>query len=82
MKKIFAIALIALSLTGCTQPQQAERVLVESGYTDVQILGYAFFGCGNDDTFHTQFKAVSPSGKLVSGTVCSGWFKGATIRFD
>lgn len=82
MKKIFAIALIALSLSGCTQPGRAERVLTENGYTDVEILGYAWFGCGQDDMFHTQFRAVAPSGKIVGGTVCSDWFKGATIRFD
>jgi hypothetical protein len=82
MKKILAIALIALSLSGCTQPERTERVLAENGYTNVRITGYTFFGCGQGDAFHTEFVAVSPTGKTVSGVVCSGLFKGATIRFD
>jgi hypothetical protein len=82
IRKTVAIVLIALLISGCTQPERAERVLVENGYTDVKIEGYAFFGCDEKDVFRTQFKAVAASGKLVSGTVCSGWFKGATIRFD
>ena len=82
MKKIFAIALIALSLSGCTRPGLAERVLTEQGYTNIEAGGYGFFSCSEDDAFKTNFKATAPSGKRVEGTVCSGWFKGATIRFD
>ena len=32
-------------------------------------------------TYATGFIAINPQGKVVEGTVCSGVFKGATIRF-
>ena len=83
MKKIFAmsllVAVIALG-TGCTSSNEAERVLAANGYTDVQITGYAMFSCSEDDQFKTGFKATAPSGQKVSGAVCSGFLKGATIR--
>jgi hypothetical protein len=80
--KRFAILIMALVLSGCTQVERTERVLADNGYTNIHVSGYAFFGCDEKDTFHTAFTATSPNGKTVSGVVCSGWFKGATIRFD
>ena len=82
MKKLFVAVLIALSVSGCTRPGLAERVLSEQGYTDIDAGGYGFFSCSEDDVFKTNFKATSPAGKRVKGAVCSGWFKGATIRLD
>lgn len=81
MKKLFVIA-IALALAGCTRSDLAERVLAEQGYTDIVTGGYGFMSCSEDDVFKTNFTATSPAGKRVEGTVCSGWFKGATIRLD
>lgn len=74
---LFAVML----LSGCTAPQDARDALEAQGFTEVSTGGYAFFGCGNDDAFHTEFTAKNAAGKRVSGVVCSGWFKGATIRF-
>ena len=74
---LFAVAL----LSGCTAPNDAQKALKAQGFTDVTTGGYAFFGCGNDDAFHTEFTATNPTGQRVSGVVCSGWFKGATIRY-
>lgn len=78
----YGIVLVACVLVGCTSPKEANRVLSQAGYKDIKYTGYSFFSCGNDDTFHTGFKATSPSGQVVEGTVCSGFLKGATIRLD
>lgn len=80
MKKIAAIALMALALAGCTREDQARNTLTGAGFKDIKITGYYFFGCSKDDTFHTGFTARSPSGQFVEGVVCSAVFKGATIR--
>ncbi|QXN67455.1 hypothetical protein [Stenotrophomonas phage BUCT608] len=97
MKNRFAIvALLTLALTGCYDSQQisrdstqepaaksqAEEVLEANGYTDIELTGYAMFSCSDDDTFKTGFRAKSPAGQQVKGAVCSGWFKGATIRLN
>jgi len=82
MNKIL-IAIIALAaLTGCTRADEARRVLAGAGYTNIETGGYAFFGCSEDDTFHTKFKARGQNGQQVEGVVCSGVLKGATIRLD
>lgn len=83
-KSIFAIALCGLILLGgCTQPDGATKHLLDAGYTNVEITGYNFFACSEDDIAHTGFRATGPTGRQVSGTVCGGVFlKGATIRLD
>lgn len=81
MKQLLII--VAILLTGCTQPERAGRVLLESGYTDIQLQGYDWMNCSKDDTYHDKFTAIGPSGRKVSGVVCSGlMFKGSTIRLD
>jgi hypothetical protein len=40
------------------------------------------FQCSEDDTFRTPFTAESSTGRQVTGVVCSGILKGATVRFD
>jgi len=83
MKQMLVIAAIALLSTGCTQPDHALQVLESQGYTDIQIQGYDWFNCSKDDTYHDKFTAKGPSGKTVSGVVCTGmFFKGSTIRLD
>ena len=84
MNRLSTFALVAglMLLTACSDESNTERVLSDQGFTDIQTTGYAFFGCGKDDSFHTGFVAKSPIGKTVSGVYCSGWFKGGTIRFD
>lgn len=82
MKRITAIVALAL-LAGCSQPETAERVLSEAGYTDIKTQGYGWLECGKDDFFHTSFTAKGPTGKHVKGVVCSGmFFKGSTIRIS
>jgi hypothetical protein len=82
MTRIALLALSALALSACSDAPTAERVLIQNGYTKVVTTGYSVFGCSDKDTFSTGFRAVSPNGTRVEGVVCSGWLKGATIRFN
>ena len=83
MKSLIAIVLVMLALTGCaSNPNEVLRVLESAGFTNVELKGYSYFGCGEDDVYKTKFIAKGPTGQYVEGTVCSGWFKGSTIRLD
>jgi hypothetical protein len=79
--KRFLLVAVALMLAACTAPDSARNALESQGFTDIQIQGYAFFGCGKDDSFHTKFTAKNAQGRPVEGVVCSGLFKGSTVRF-
>jgi hypothetical protein len=81
MKKILALAIL-LAISACYSTNDATKALTESGYTDIVLHGHAMWSCSKDDTFSTEFEATSPSGVRVTGAVCSGWFKGKTIRLD
>lgn len=71
-----------LFLGGCTDAPKATNLLQQQGYSQVEITGYRFFGCGEQDAWHTGFVATAPNGQRVEGVVCEGVFKGQTIRFD
>ena len=79
---IIVVLFFAISLQGCTDKEGAMRVLQQNGYKDITITGYRWGMGGEKDTYVTGFEATSPSGSRVSGAVCSGIFKGSTIRFD
>jgi hypothetical protein len=79
MKLKIAFALF-LFLAACSDADTAHRALEAAGYTEIAISGYSFWGCSEDDNFKTGFTAKGPNGALVKGVVCSGLFKGATIR--
>jgi hypothetical protein len=79
IKTILAFC-VAFVLSACSSSDQATRALQGAGYKDIRITGYSFFGCDEKDSFHTGFEATGPNGQRVDGVVCSGWFKGATIR--
>lgn len=83
MKRFFIVLMVSVFLwvSGCSDAPEANRVLNSQGYTHVQLTGYKFFGCGRYDYWRTGFVAKSPNGTNVVGVVCSGVFKGATIRF-
>lgn len=79
---IIAASVILFGMTGCTDSSEAKRVLENAGFTSVKITGWSPFSCSKDDFFRTGFTAIGPTGRSVSGTVCSGiLFKGSTIRF-
>lgn len=80
MKKMLIAVFFVMIFSGCTDKYAAEKALKEQGYSSIKIKGYSFFGCSKDDTFATEFVAVTNSGHKVEGVFCSGWFKGGTIR--
>lgn len=80
MKKLSLLFVILAA--GCTDPESATKVLSDNGYTNIKTGGYGWVACGRDDVYSTEFSATSPSGKTVKGTVCHGFWKGSTIRFD
>ena len=80
MRYMLMVATVAL-LAACDDPNGAQNALSNMGFTNIRTTGYSFFGCGDDDAFHTAFRATNPQGKTVTGVVCSGVFKGATVRF-
>lgn len=82
MKQLVAVMVVASVLTGCTDSKGTRRALEAAGYSHIEVGGYSWFGCADKDSFATKFKAIGPSGKQVSGAVCSGWLKGNTIRLD
>lgn len=81
-----ALFVCMLVLVGCTKPEKTRTLLEAQGLSDVKITGYRFFGCdsgkGSDDNWHTGFEATGPTGKRVTGVVCEGLLKGATVRYD
>jgi len=77
-----SLIILALILSGCTKPDAARQALESNGFTNIQLDGYSIFGCGKDDYFSDKFTATGANGKQVTGVVCSGWFKGSTIRMD
>jgi len=82
MKKLVLLALTAFAFMSCTNVEEAQRVLEAQGFNNIEITGYNFLGCGQDDTFRTGFVAIGQNGQKIEGTVCSGIFlKGNTIRF-
>ncbi len=83
MKKLLIVIAAVIGLSGCTDADNATRILDDNGYTNIQITGYNWFGCSEDDFQHTGFTATGPTGKTISGTVCSGiFFKNSTVRFQ
>jgi hypothetical protein len=80
--KIVMIGLVAIMFSACTNKSDAERALKAEGFSDIEVTGYDFFACSEDDFYHTGFRAKNSKGQVVTGTVCSGLlFKNATIRY-
>lgn len=72
--------LVLVGAVACTNEADAERTLVASGYSRVQLTGWSFH-CGDYETAD-GFRALNPVGLAVEGTVCCGvWTKGCTVRF-
>jgi len=72
--------LLMFFAVGCTRPTHATKVLEDDGYQQIQITGYSWLGCDKEDFFSTGFTAYK-NDREISGVVCEGFFKGATIRF-
>lgn len=82
MKKLLTLFSIILLLSACSSSSDANKALKANGFTEIKTFGRAFFACSEGDTFATKFQATNAKGERVTGTVCSGWLKGSTIRYD
>jgi hypothetical protein len=65
----------------CTAPDATVETLRRAGYNSVEVGGYAWFACGEDDMFATRFSATNGNGARVEGVVCCGAIKNCTIRW-
>lgn len=82
MKRILLLAVLALSVSACSNGNDARKALEAQGFTEIETTGWSAFACSEDDFYSTGFVATNPYGKRVNGTVCSGLlFKNATIRW-
>jgi hypothetical protein len=82
MRNTILAVIVGILFAGCTNESDTIRTLQNAGFSNVNVTGYSWFECGQDDTFHTGFEATNPTGMRVSGTVCCGFLgKGCTIRF-
>lgn len=80
-KLVLLGAACAALLSACDVPSdQATAALSAYGFKNIQLRGYAAFGCDEKDTYHTKFTAIGANGKQVDGVICSGVLKGATVR--
>lgn len=81
MKKLIAVMMVNAALVGCSDEVASRETLRKSGFTDIEITGYKWNACGEDDTYSTGFIATNPTGQRVSGVVCCGIMKACTVRF-
>lgn len=80
---VLIIILLFLILGACTNKKGATDALLDSSYHPIEVGGYGWFDCGEDDWYATRFKAYNQdSSRIVTGCVCQGLFKGKTIRLD
>lgn len=64
---IFFLILCVLfwSLDGLTSDLDVYRTLALDGYTEIEVGGYSWFGCGRDDIFRTSFRATKNGEQLT-----------------
>lgn len=80
---VFVMFFIPVTLRILSPVDSATEALKDAGYHPIEVGGYSWFSCGQEDLFSTNFKALSPdSSRTVTGAVCQGLFKGKTIRLD
>ena len=66
-----------------SDPETATRVLIDAGYKPIEVGGFSWLSGCFGSWYQTKFTAISPSGTLVSGTVCTGILtKGAQILIN
>ena len=76
-----AFAVSGVSMRGLEDRDGAINILEKDGrFVNVEVGGVDSFSCGKGDVFRTHFQAETAEGKRIEGTVCRGFFKGATIR--
>ena len=79
---ILGVVLVGISLAvsvGYSDPVGATKHLEEEGYTEIQITGRQYTGCGNN-LYRTTFVAKNSRGIKVHGLVCKGVFDASVIK--
>jgi hypothetical protein len=88
-KGVLVIALLIFGITGFLvyaynfKPDSAviaKLQIEQAGYTNVRVIGYSWFGCGQGDIQTQQFSAIGLNQQPVEGYLCGGWLKGRSIR--
>lgn len=74
--------LLALFFISCTSQPTAAHILEAHGFHQYELKGKDMFGCGKGDWFFGQRFVATRDGQTFTGVVCSGWLKGATLRFN
>ena len=77
----YLMIILMIFLISCTRSESTKDLLEDQGYENVEITGYRFFQCNDNELFRTGFKAENEQGNEITGTVCSGFFS-STIRYD
>lgn len=78
IKRIF---ILSLFLVGCSvSTDKAERSMTQEAISDFSFSGPNPMGCADQDSFSLEFRGTK-NGQEVRGIICSGLFKGATIRY-
>lgn len=78
---LLAAIVLLLAIASCTGDEsKIKRILETDGCTQIELTGYDPMGCSDSDDYSCGFTAMK-NGKSVTGVVCSGLLKGATIRY-
>jgi hypothetical protein len=76
------IAYASVWLPTRTNGAATTKILKDNHYTHIQLKGYGWFQCAQDDWSHTKFEATNPYGVSIQGVVCCGLlFKNCTVRY-
>ena len=78
----FAIAFLVVKAGGCNVSQSdLNRTATPYGFTEAKVHDYAWFSCGEDYSFSSNFTAKNGKGEPVSGIICCGILKSCTLKF-
>ena len=84
MKKAIIYLTLMVVFTQCQSLddfEKGKKQLESQGYTEVKNTGLDMFCCDQKDEFTTGFVCKDKSGNIVRGCICSGIYKGITIRY-
>jgi len=74
------LLILLLSLMSCVNADRMYEVIEQDGVESVEITGYAWTGCGEDDSIKQKFIGIK-NNKPVSGVICGGILKAYTVRY-
>lgn len=77
-----SILICIFVLCSCTDEEHTVKTLKQAGFHDIKTQGFDMWACGKGDNYATKFVAKNAEGQTARGTVCCGWLKNCTIRFE